>query len=217
MIDEDRSTFFDLLADVYAFYGRDFSAFAGSVWWQALTPFDLPAVRSAFGRNCANPDTGQFLPKPADVVRMLQGGTQDSALRAWASVDRAVRQVGTHQSVAFDDALIHRVIHDMGGWAALGTKTDDEWPFVAREFENRYRGYRMRSETPPFPRVLIGLAEAQNSRQGRASQPAVLVGDAARARDVMLMGTDQPLVGFTRAEHEAPPVLALVKKAKVAA
>jgi hypothetical protein len=35
------------------------------------------------------------------------------------------------------------VISDMGGWVLLGSKGDGDWPFIAKEFENRYRGYRM--------------------------------------------------------------------------
>jgi hypothetical protein len=204
MLNSDRGAFFTLLADVYAFYGKEFSEFAGNVWWSAMSAYDLKAVREALGRHCVNPDAGQYLPKPADVVRMLQGGTQDSALQAWAKVDRALRQVGTYQSVAFDDALIHRVLHDMGGWVLLGTKTEDDWPFVAKEFENRYRGYRMRSERPEYPPVLVGHAEAQNARLGFATQPPVLIGNAQQAQATMLGGASQSVVAFTRLTETAP-------------
>ncbi|MFY3305260.1 DUF6475 domain-containing protein [Achromobacter xylosoxidans] len=196
MIETDRQPFFAMLADVYAFYRANFSDFAGRVWWAAMRCYDLAAVQDALGRHSVNPDTGQYLPKPADVVRMLQGGTQDSALAAWAKVDRAMRQIGAYRSVVFDDALIHRVLHDMGGWPGLGRKTDDEWPFVAKEFENRYRGYRTRSERPEYPPVLIGIAEAQNSEAGRESQPPVLIGRAEQARRVLAGGTRSPLVEF---------------------
>jgi len=77
-------------------------------------------------RHLMNPDTGQFLPKPADIVRMLGGRTLDRALMAWAKVDKAVRQIGTYESVVFDDALIHRVLHEMGGWVGMGQKTENE-------------------------------------------------------------------------------------------
>lgn len=110
-----------------------------------MKPFDLAAVKDALNRHCVNPDNGQFMPKPADVVKLLQGSSQDGALVAWAKVDRAVRQVGTYSTVVFDDPIIHRVVQDMGGWVALGDKREKEWPFVAKEFENRYRGYPMRS------------------------------------------------------------------------
>ena len=202
---EELTDFTDLLAGVFDLYGKPVSEFATQVWWEALRPYDLPAVRLAFSRHVQNPDTGQFVPKPADVIRMLGGTTQDSALRAWAKVDRAVRHVGTYASVAFDDPLIHRVLHDMGGWVGLGTKTEDEWPFVAREFENRYRGYAMRNERPDYPRVLIGLSDAENARRGLAGREAPrLVGDAARAQAVMAGGTDRPLIGFSAAGELMP-------------
>ena len=141
------------------------------MWWLALKPYDLPTVIDAFNRHLCNPDAGQYPPKPADLVKLLAGSTQDRALRAWSKVDRAVHQVGSYKSVAFNDPLIHRVLHDMGGWIALGQKTEDEWPFVAKEFDNRYRGFSQRSEVPEYPRVLSGIAEAYNGRNGHASSP----------------------------------------------
>lgn len=198
MKDNDKEQFFALIAGVYAFYRQDMSAFAGSVWWQAMKPFDFAAVTDALNRHCVNPDSGQFMPKPADVVKMLQGSTQDSAMVAWSKVDKGVRQVGTYASVVFDDPIIHRVLHDMGGWVALGSKTEDEWPFVAKEFENRYRGYRVRNDSPEYPKVLIGIAEAHNAREGRKSQPPVLIGNSDKAKQVALGGSDKPLVGFER-------------------
>lgn len=198
----DFDRFAELLAGVFELYNREASPFALQVWWEAMRPYDLPAVQLAFSRHVQNPDTGQFPPKPADVIRMLGGTTQDSALRAWAKVDRAVRHVGTYASVAFDDPLIHRVLHDMGGWVGLGLKTEDEWPFVAKEFENRYRGYAMRNERPEYPPVLIGLAEADNARRGLKSDPPRLVGSAERAQQVMSGGTDRPLIGVATATAE---------------
>lgn len=197
MIDKDRKQFFALIAGVYGFYRQDFSDFAGGVWWEAMKPFDLKAVADALNRHCVNPDVGQFMPKPADVVRMLQGSTQDSALVAWAKVDRAIRTVGTHRSVAFDDPLIHRVLVEMGGWIQLGAKTEDDWPFLKNEFVNRYRGYRGRSEVPEYPPVLIGVAEAQNGQQNLAHhEPPMLIGDQAQAERVALGGSGKPLVAI---------------------
>lgn len=192
MIEADREDFAVLIAGVYEFYGKDLSAFALDVWWKAMQQFDLQAVRDALGRHCLNPDNGQFMPRPADVVRMLGGGTQDRALVAWSKVDRAIREVGTYRTVAFDDALIHRVVEDMGGWVALGTKTTEEWPFVAKEFENRYRGYSMRNEKPPYQAKLIGITDAANSQQGYAEGDVYLIGNQELARLVVSSGGAKP-------------------------
>lgn len=212
MTPRDTEKFYSLVGDVYAFYRQDYSAFAGKVWWQAMQPFDFAAVADAFNRHCVNPDSGQFMPKPADIVKMLQGSTQDAALVAWTKVDRAIRSVGTYSSVTFDDAIINRVITDMGGWIDLGTKTEDEWPFVRNDFVNRYRGYRMRNETPEHVPYLIGMAEAQNVKNGFKSQPPLLIGDAEKAKQVSLSGSDKALLTVTRAGEAAQKaVLRLVE------
>ncbi|MFH5256058.1 DUF6475 domain-containing protein [Burkholderia semiarida] len=202
MTPNDYGEFSNLIAGVFAFYKRDVSEFALGVWWAAMKPYDLAAVNDALGRHSINPDSGQFMPMPADIVKMLGGSTQDAALVAWAKVDRAVRSCGTYNSVVFDDALIHRVIAEMGGWMLVGGKGEEEWPFVRNEFVNRYRGYKMRSETPEYLPVLIGMAEAQNNRSGHKSQPPVLIGDARAAHRVMLAGEDKPMLGFVRMSPE---------------
>lgn len=195
---EDFQKFHDGISGVMGFYGKGVSTFALDVWWNALKGYDLAAVVDAFNRHLANPDAGQYAPKPADIIRMLQGSTQDSALRAWAKVDQAVRRVGTYADVVFDDPLIHRVIQDMGGWIGLGSKTEDEWPFVAKEFENRYRGFRVRSEIPEYPAKLIGIANAHNEKHNFKAESPVLIGNELKARQVLNGGTDKPSIGFKR-------------------
>lgn len=197
MIDpDDRKQFFGLIADIHSFYRKDYSTFAGGVWWSAMAPFDFAAVADALNRHCVNPDNGQFMPMPADVVRMLQGSTQDAALVAWAKLDRTVRTIGTGKSVVFEDALIHRVVAEMGGWVEFGTRTDKDWPFYKNEFVTRYRGYRGRSEVPEYPPVLIGIYESQNGTTGFAIAPPVLIGHPKQARAVMLAGSTVPLLAM---------------------
>jgi len=188
----DKEQFLTLLADVFAFYKQPFSAFAGNVWWEAMRPYDFAAVSGAFSRHAVNPDSGQFLPKPADVVRMIGGTSNDAALSAWSKVDRAIRSIGTYETVAFDDPIIHRVISDMGGWVKLGScPSEEEFVFVAKEFQNRYRGFAMRAEVPEYPRKLIGIAEAQNAERSIQAQPRILLlGDQAKAISVYKGGAE---------------------------
>jgi hypothetical protein len=192
MQEPDRGAFAALITDVHAFYRQDVSPFAISVWWTAMRPYDLAAVKDALGRHVVNPDSGQFMPKPADVIRMLQGSTADSALIAWSKVDRAMRMVGPYPSVVFDDPLIHRVLDDMGGWTQYTMVADTEWAFVQREFQTRYRGYKMRSATPQYPPRLIGIAEARNAEAGQPIAPPMLLGDADKAAAVLRGGVDTP-------------------------
>lgn len=196
--------FRELIEGVYSFYGKDATGFAFDVWWQAMKPYDLPAVRDALGRHCVNPDNGQWMPKPADVVKMIEGSTLDSAVAAWTKVDRAVQSVGTYATVVFDDPLIHCCIADMGGWPQLGQKKVDEWPFVAKEFQTRYRSLKSRRQVAAYPPLLIGIFDQENRQTGHAAQNPVLIGDDARAREVMRLGSSSPGLRITHhIEHLA--------------
>jgi hypothetical protein len=119
MNQSDAQRFRQLLAGVYSFYRQELSDFQSDVWWQALRSFEYDVAKDAFNRHLLNPDNGQFLPKPADIVKLTGGGTADRALVAWTKFDQAVKHVGSWDSVVFDDAIIHQVADDMGGWSAL--------------------------------------------------------------------------------------------------
>lgn len=186
---EDFQAFHEGIVGVMSFYGKDVSTFALDIWWSAMKPYELGDVRDAFSRYVVNPDLGRFPPKPADLVRMIEGTTQDAATLAWAKTMQAVGRVGQYQSIAFDDALIHAVIDDLGGWPALCQTSEEEVPFLQRRFEQAYRAYRSRRDLPAYPRYLVGVSEAQNAGKGYRSQPPRLVGDLDKAKAVVSGGT----------------------------
>lgn len=198
MIQSEFDAFCEMLDHVSEQYNKTLSEGLKILYWQGLVEYDLKAIQQALGKHLKNPDNGMFMPKIADIERMMHGTTQDSALIAWAKVEKAIRHIGTGASVVFDDAIIHKVIHDMGGWLSFGTKTENELPFIAKEFENRYRGYKLRNDKLDYPKVLIGLYEAQNNTRGFKSEPAVLIGDKQKAEQVMIGGNDRVSIGFNQ-------------------
>lgn len=183
MKQSDFDSFSQLISSVGDYYGKPVSDLSLSIWWNTLKSFDLIAVREALSAHVQHPDNGQFMPKAADVVRLLGGTTTDRAMLAWSKVDKAIRTIGTYRDVAFDDAIIHRVIAEMGGWIGFGTKTEDELPFVAKEFQTRYRSYVV-SGVEEYPSVLTGIANMHNIRNGLKALPAVLFGDSEKAKQV---------------------------------
>lgn len=189
---EEKKRFAALLTGLADYYKQEISRAVMALYWEGLKQFDFAAVEKACWAHTQNPDTGMWMPKIADIVKMVSGRTDDQAKIAWAKVDRAVRSVpGVGASVAFDDPIIHRVIADMGGWSMFGTKTEDEWPFVAKEFETRYRGFRMRGEVPAYPPRLIGSYEAANASSGQQTkQETYLIGQHSAAVAVIKGGSE---------------------------
>lgn len=189
----ERKRFVVCLTACAEVYGKPCSDAVIGVWWDALRQFDIGAVEGAFGRHLQSQDVGQFMPKPADIIRMLQGTSVDAAMVAWSRVDRAIREVGTYVSVTFDDPIAMRVLQDMGGWILLGTKDNDEWPFIGNEFRNRYHGYRSRGEIPECPPVLPGICQAENTSKGYSDWPHVMIGDPQKAGRISQLPERQAL------------------------
>jgi hypothetical protein len=197
MQSRDRLAFAEVMHAVHALYRVDLSEAVLGIWWEAMRSYDLAEVQHALNRHAMNPDNGQYLPKPADVVRLLQGSTLDVAHLAWTKLMRAVSRAGAYQSVVFDDPLMHAVVSDMGGWPELCRKRVEEIPFAEREFVERYRGYRVRGGATRYPSYLPGLAEQHNAAAGLPVAPPVLLGDAARARAVLSAGADSMALAVT--------------------
>ena len=213
----DKVEFGKIIQSLFEYYDRKISNAVVDMYWQGLEHYELTDIRNALNRHMRNPDSGQFMPKIADIAKMIGGTTQDAALQAWAKVDQAVRRVGTYSDVAFDDPLIHRVLTDMGGWISLGQKREDEWPFIAKEFENRYRGYRVRSERPEYPPVLIGISGAHNRNGGFSQDAPILIGNVEKAQEVMQGGSSQPLIGLTHASNASATLRLVSDKGEDAA
>jgi hypothetical protein len=206
MLPNDKKRFVTLLTGIADYYAKEISIGVIGLYWEGLRQYDIEAVEKALWQHTQNPDSGQWMPKIADVTKMLIGRTADQAAIAWTKVDTAVRRVGSYADVVFDDSIIHRVLVDMGGWLSLAMKTEDEWPFIARDFENRYRGYKMRGEVPDYLPVLIGLANAHNGKEGMQRLPPVLVGDQELARRVMAGGSDTALLAMRPASNVMPAI-----------
>jgi hypothetical protein len=165
----DRASFAALMTQALAFYRQDVTDFTLDVWWQACQPFDLEQARKALTAHAMDPDRGQFPPKPADLVRQLQGTHGDRALLAWGKVYDAMRGVGAYASVDFGDPAIHAAITDIGGWVALARSAVAELPFWQKRFCDAYRTYTARGDVQTMPQRLIGETEAKNAALGHAA------------------------------------------------
>ena len=188
----DIPQFIQMLHNLCEMYGKPrMSDEVAMLHFGALQDYSLEDVRKGFFAALRNPDSGQFMPRPADVIREISGSSDTRAAMAWAKVREAICRVGHMPSIAFDDAIIHAVIADMGGWVKLALITNDELPFRERDFLRIYRGYIGRP-LGDYPRYLPGMAETDNYAKGYAVEPPLLLGDASKAEQVLLAGSDKP-------------------------
>jgi len=190
MQDFDKPQFEALMVSTAGMYNRKLDAMTVSMYFNALARFDISDVQTGFNRHIQNPDSGQYWPKPADIIRNLQGASETRSGAAWTVVDKTVRTVGPYQNVVFDDPVIHAVISDMGGWITLCNSSAEDYPFRANEFKKRYTGY-LTNPPSDYPKMLIGISQARNDAAGKKhiDKPRV-IGCIDTARLVYSRGDD---------------------------
>ena len=138
MTPEDKKEFAQLIFITADKYKRSFSESFLEMYWHSLKEFSLKDIYSAFEKHFNNPDKGHFLPHQSDIIRILQGDSETKALQAWTKVRQAISTVGAYDSIVFDDAHIHPVITDIGGWVSLCHQTDQDLKFTEHKFLKRY-------------------------------------------------------------------------------
>jgi hypothetical protein len=187
--ESNKPQFIALLTDALAFYKQNVTEFSVTVWWQACQPFDFQQVAKAFTRHATDPERGQFPPKPADIIRVLQGTTTDRAAVAWGRVHEAMGSIGAYTDVVFDDPAIHAVVEDLGGWPKLCRTELKDLGYTQHRFTEAYRAYVGRGEFE-YPKRLMGdrSPDAEYERKGLPPPKPAVIGDREQARLVYQRG-----------------------------
>jgi len=178
------------LTGVYSFYGKEMSQFHLAVWLRALEGFEMGVISRAFDAHMTDPESGQWLPKPADIVKHLQGTRAERSAVAWGLVLQACQRVGAYASVAFDDPVVHCVIEDLGGWPAVCRINIDELPFLEARFHKSYAAHA-KAGTQHQP-CLIGITDASNGMRGYGRSDPILIGDPHKAAKTLQSGSALP-------------------------
>jgi len=173
MTNSDFRRFSWMLALISEQYGKSISPELTRFYFDALEHIDLAAIREALNRHVRNTDTGQFMPKVADIIRALTGTTQDAAYGALVELQAAFGAVGAYESPTFADPVLASVVADMGGWPEVCSRNSEEWQkFGSVEFMRRYRSLASRGAAPDMPR-LAGIFDRTNVALGyQISLPA---------------------------------------------
>lgn len=186
----DRNNFNALIADVMAYYKQDVSRFALDIWWDACNKVEFEQVAKAMSAHAKDPERGQFAPKVADIVRLLQGTPTDRAQLAWGKVLEAMQRIGSYTDVVFDDPAIHAVVEDLGGWVKICRSTYDELSYLQHRFTESHQAYTRKGEFQ-YPRMLGGERSPDSMYLAKGlpvPKPAV-VGDVEAARLVYKGGS----------------------------
>ena len=185
----DKQQFAAMLRDVMAFYKQDVSPFALNVWWSACENFDFEQVSKALTKHAMDAERGMFPPKPADLVRQLEGTATDRAMLAWGKLYEAMGRVGAYTDVVFDDPAIHAAVEDLGGWVKICRGETSQLSYLQHRFCEAHRAYTARGQFD-YPRRLMGdrSPDEMFAKKGLPPPKPALIGDAERAKQVYRQG-----------------------------
>jgi hypothetical protein len=177
----------ELITIAEAFYDKKLAPEAVMIYFDALREYELGAVIAALREHVKTPGRCNFYPKPGNIEELIVGTKATAALRAWTKVERAIRTQGAYRSVVFDDAAVHLVIDEMGGWVRLcETGSEKDLEFQRNVFCKRYEAT---NKLDAYPAVMRGVLDSEALKHGRAPSPPVLIGNEELSRQVMQLGS----------------------------
>ena len=171
MKNEDKRAFFDLMMAAGEVYGREVTQPMAAIYFSALANVSIEQVQEAMMAHMQNPDSGQFFPKPADLIKQMTGTTkqkdaaiEDRAAIAWACIERDIRRVGSYGTLKLDDKQALATVKAMGGWQSICQTEISKMEWKRKEFILMYETFE-RMPLEALPSSLPGRIEMSEVKQ----------------------------------------------------
>ena len=171
MKNEDKRAFFDLMMAAGEVYGREVTQPMAAIYFSALANVSIEQVQEAMMAHMQNPDSGQFFPKPADLIKQMTGTTkqQDAAIEdraaiAWACIERDIRRIGSYGTLKLDDKQALATVKAMGGWQSICQTETSKMEWKRKEFIRMYETFE-RMPLDALPSSLPGRIEMSEVKQ----------------------------------------------------
>lgn len=160
-----------------------------------LSRFSLGDVKRGIGLHINDTQNGQFPITPTHVVANIEGRAEERGAHAWAKLAKAVETLSPYDDICFDDAGIHKIVQDEGGWIRLCGMNLEDFKFLQNRFIKVYSALVSKREFS-YPKILKGISNSSNSGNKLADGspiaiiPPVVVGDKEKARLVYQGGSN---------------------------
>ena len=122
------------------------------------------------------------MPTPAEILEHAQGSPEDAAIIAIQKLETAMGSVGAHDSVMFDDPVLHALVSTSeGGWPGLCQMPLKDWKFEKQRLVKAYKALSSQG-VPQEVKQLAGIAERENGGSFPSWKPTVhRIGNSPKA------------------------------------
>lgn len=172
MQEQDKTAFRDMMMAAGEVYGREITKPLMQMYFAALAPASIEQVQVAMMAHLQNPDSGQFFPKPADLIKQMTGttkqqeaATEDRAALAWACIERGIRRIGSYGTLKLEDKQAMAAVKAMGGWQSICQTEISKMEWKRKEFIRMYETFE-RTPLEALPSSLPGRIELSEARSG---------------------------------------------------
>lgn len=190
MTPQDQEAFFEMWRAAREEYNRPVTAGGLEIAFRCLARFDFESVSKAIVYHLNDPNEGKFPIQIAHVVAQLDGDTEARAAEAFSKLKRAMTEVGNYSDVVFDDAIIHAIVDNEGGWERVALMTDEDLKYFHARFMKQYASYVSKSGNFSYPRQLQGASNRSRISAGEDADPPAVVGERDKAVLVYRGGSD---------------------------
>lgn len=175
MNEQDKSRFASALIATASVFDKAITPQLTEIYFRTLASFTFEEVERGISQAMK---TLRFFPKPAELIDAITGGQVALEDRAHVEATRvltAIKEVGTYESVYFDDPVTQAVIaQHFGGWHRLADMREDGEKWFIKDFAKAYASFARAGikENSALP----GRAEINNNFRGyeHRGRPAII-------------------------------------------
>lgn len=171
MNSQDQNKFKELITVMSETYGEEFTPAKVKLWWNLFKPHSIEVFEQALYAHIACTDAGMFSPKPANLMKFINGTTkeneqlvEDRAEMAWACIELEISRIGSYGTLELEDKQAIAAVKAIGGWQQLCASTYDQLVWKKKEFMSAYDTYE-RTPLEHLPNKLPGLIELSEHKQ----------------------------------------------------
>jgi len=205
MVEQDKQQFAEMIIATMELYNKHPSKMAIKMYWSVLERFSIEQVEHGLKAHLNDTDQGKFQPKPADIIRHIEGTKADRKTAAEAAWRKVLENVHRYNSVVFDDPAIHYGIQiGFGDWLGVCNFVPEQFEYqqMYRSFINAYTNYNGQ----PYPPRMAGIYELEEAK-GETHYEIHYIGDKQKALAVEQGGR---VGGMSAVNIEIPKVLKAV-------
>ena len=159
----DKAHFQSIMIGVGELYSKEITKPLLQIYFQALQKYSIEQVSSAFTAHMVDPKHGTFMPKPADLVRIIDAdkpSAKDRAELAWIQIENAMSRIGAYGTLRMDDKQALAAIKNIGSWQSLCHTDIDKLQWKKKEFIELYQNFE-NTPVEMLPSHLPGIDQAK--------------------------------------------------------